>query len=58
MPNALDRSSAHSIMWMHQLYVAGGASGSATMVAVFVLVLVCCGFASLVSSLYVENGTK
>jgi hypothetical protein len=38
--NALDGSSAHSIVWNHQLHIAGFASDSTTMVAVFVAVVV------------------
>jgi hypothetical protein len=41
--NALDGLPTHSIVWIHQIHVAGGASGSATMVVVFVPVFVCCG---------------
>ncbi len=41
-PN-LDGSLAHSIVQNHQLQVAGGASGLATMVVVLVAVVVVCG---------------
>jgi hypothetical protein len=51
--NALDGLSAHSIIWIHHIHVAGGASGPATMVAV------CCGCCRTDSSLsYVQTGTK
>ncbi len=36
----MDGSPARSIVWDHQLHVAGGASGLATMVAVFLEVVV------------------
>jgi hypothetical protein len=39
-PNLSARSPVHWIVWIDQILVAGGASGSATMVAVFVAV--CC----------------
>ncbi len=39
-PNTMDGSTACSIVWDHQLRVAGGASGLATMVAVFLEVVV------------------
>jgi hypothetical protein len=46
-PNILDGSPARSIVPNHQLHVAGEEGGSATMVAVFLPVLlpvlVCCG---------------
>ncbi len=38
--NALDGSPAHSIVWIHQILVAGVTSSSLTMVAVFAAV--CC----------------
>ena len=57
--NALDGSSAHLIIWIHHIHVAGGASGPATMIAVFVLVFVCCGCCRMdSSSLYVEKQYK
>ncbi len=42
LPNTMDGSPARWIMWIHQhqLHVAGGVSGSATMVAVFLEVVV------------------
>ncbi len=40
LANALDGSPARSIVWIHHILIAGVASGSATMVAVFVSV--CC----------------
>ena len=36
----MDESTARSIVWDHQLHVAGGASGLATMAAVFLEVVV------------------
>jgi hypothetical protein len=49
LPNTMDGSPARSIVWIHQLHVAGEEGGSATMVAVF-LPVCCCVFA-LVASL-------
>jgi hypothetical protein len=40
LPNALDGSPTHLIVRNNQLHVAGGVSGSATMVTVFVAVVV------------------
>jgi hypothetical protein len=40
LPNPSARSPVHWIVWIDQILVAGGTSGSATMVAVFVAV--CC----------------
>jgi hypothetical protein len=40
-PNTMDGSPASWIVWIHQLHVAGEKGGSATMVAVFLPVLVC-----------------
>jgi hypothetical protein len=46
-------------VWIHQIQAAGGTGGSITMVAVFSLLVVCCGWSHDVkSSSYVENGTK
>ena len=42
-PVTMDGSPARSIVPNHQLHVAGEEGGSATMVAVFLPVLVCCG---------------
>jgi hypothetical protein len=38
--NTTDESTARSIVWDHKLHVAGGASGLATMVVVFLEVVV------------------
>ncbi len=48
--NALDGLPTHLVVWMHQNSVAGGASGSTTMVTVFVPVFVCCSCCLTVSS--------
>ena len=45
-PNTMDGSPARWIALIHQLHVAGEEGGSATMVAVFLPVLVCCGWLS------------
>ncbi len=42
----MDGSPAHWIVLIHQLHVGGEEGGSATMVAVFLPVLVCCGWLS------------
>ena len=42
-PNTMDGSPARWIALVHQLHIAGVEGGSATMVAVFLPVLVCCG---------------
>jgi hypothetical protein len=45
--------------WIHQIHTTEGASGSITMVVVFVGCLCCCGLTcDVTSSLYVKNGTK
>ncbi len=45
-PNTMDGSAARWIVWIHQLHLAGEEGDLATMVAVFLLVLVCCGWLS------------
>jgi hypothetical protein len=54
------RKAAHPLGGMdHRIHAAGGASGSITMVVVFVGCLCCCGWTrDVMSSLYVKNGTK
>ena len=42
-PDTMDGSPARSIALIPHLHVAGEEGGSATMVAVFLPVLVCCG---------------
>jgi hypothetical protein len=42
-PNIMDGSPVRWIVLIHQLHVAGVEGGSATMVAVFLPILVCCG---------------
>jgi hypothetical protein len=45
--------------WYHQIHAAEGASGSITMVVVFVGYLCCCGWTRDVTRpSYVKNGTK
>ncbi len=45
-PNTMDGSPACWIALIHQLHITGEEGGSATMVAVFLPVLVCCGWLS------------
>jgi hypothetical protein len=53
------RPPARQAAWIHQIHAAGGASGSITMVVVFVGCLRCCGWTcDVTSSLYVKNGIK
>ncbi len=53
------RPPATWMSWNHQIHAAGGASGSITMVVVFVGCLCCCGWTrDVTSSSYVKNGTK
>jgi len=59
--NTMDGLPARSIALIHQLHVAGEEGGSATMVAVFLPVLVCCGWLShlfelVVCRKMVQNG--
>jgi hypothetical protein len=46
LPDTMDRSPARWIALIHQLHIAGEEGGSTTMVAVFLPVLVCCGWLS------------
>jgi hypothetical protein len=62
-PDTMDGSPARSIALIHQLHVAGEEGGSATMVAVFLLVLpvgvvLCLSSRDVTRSLYVAVGTK
>ncbi len=59
-PNTMDGLPAHWIALIHQLHVAGEEGGLATMVTVFLPVLVCCGWLSHISSSssYVEKWYK
>jgi hypothetical protein len=53
------KADATRTAWNHQIHTGGGASGSITMVVVFVGCLCCCGWnRDVTSSLYVKNGTK
>jgi hypothetical protein len=53
------KAARHSGVWIHRIPTAGGASGSITMVVVFVGCLCCCGLTrDVMSSSYVKNGTK
>ncbi len=45
-PNTMDGSPTRWIALIHQLHIAGKEGGLATMVAVFLPVLVCCGWLS------------
>ncbi len=56
-PNTMDGSPACWIALIHQLHVAGEEGGSATMVAVFLPVLVCCGWLSHLFELVVCRKT-
>jgi hypothetical protein len=48
-----------SAAWIHLIHATGGASGSITMVVVFVGCLCCCGWTrDVTSSSYVKYGTK
>jgi hypothetical protein len=59
LENICARPPATRTLWNHQIHAAGGASGSITMVVVFVGCLCCCGWTrDIASSLYVKNGTK
>jgi hypothetical protein len=60
-PDTMDGSPARWIALIHQLHIAGEEGGSATMVAVFLPVLVCCGwllhlFELVVCRKMVQNG--
>jgi hypothetical protein len=45
--------------WIHRIHTAGGASGSITMVVMFVVCLCCCRWThDVMSSSYVKNSTK
>jgi hypothetical protein len=45
--------------WNHQIHAAGEASGSTTMVVMFVVCLCCYGWTrDVTSSTHVKNGTK
>jgi hypothetical protein len=45
--------------WIHQIHAAGGMGGSTTMVAVFIGLVVFCGWTrDITSSSNVKNGTK
>jgi hypothetical protein len=45
--------------WIHHIHAAGGTGSSNTMVAVFIGLVVCCGWSrDVTSSSYVKNGTK
>jgi hypothetical protein len=62
-PDTMDRSPARSIALIHQLHVAGEEGGSATMVAVFLLVLpvgvvLCLSSRDVTRMSYVAVGTK
>ncbi len=46
LSNTMDGSPARWIAFIHQLHVAGEEGGSATIVAVFLPLLVCCGWLS------------
>ncbi len=47
------------VAWYHQIHAAGGASGSITMVVVFVDCLCCCGLTcDITKPWYVKIGTK
>jgi hypothetical protein len=47
------------VAWIHRIHAAGGASGSITMVEMFVACLCCCGWTcDVTSSLHEKNGTK
>jgi hypothetical protein len=53
------RLPTHQAVWIHQIHAVGGASGSITVVVVFVGCLCCCGMThDVTSSSYVKNGTK
>jgi hypothetical protein len=46
-------------VWIHQIHAAGGMGGSATMVAVFIGLVVCCGWScDVTSSSYEKLGQK
>jgi hypothetical protein len=50
---------ATQAVWIHRIQATGGASGSITMVVIFVVCLYCCGWTrDIMSSLYVKPGTK
>ena len=45
--------------WIHQIHAAGGTAGSTTMAAVFIGLVVCCGWSrDVTGSLFVKNCTK
>jgi hypothetical protein len=47
------------VVCIHQIHTAGGTGGSTTMVAVFIGLVVCCGWScDVTSSLYVKKCTK
>jgi hypothetical protein len=48
--NICARPPARQAAWIHQIHAAGGASGSITMVVVFVGCLCCCGWTRDVTS--------
>ncbi len=59
LENICARPPATRMLWIHWIHAAGGASGSITMVVVFVGCLCCCGWTRDVpSSSYVKNGTN
>jgi hypothetical protein len=59
LDNICARPPAPRAAWNHQIHTAGGASGSTTMVVMFVVCVYCCGWTcDVTSSTYVKNGTK
>ncbi len=59
LKNECARPPATPTVWIHQIHAAGGASGSITMVVVFVGCLCCCGWTrDVTSSSYVKKWYK
>jgi hypothetical protein len=55
----MSKAAATLAVWIYQIHAAGGASGSITMVLVFVGCFCCCGWTrDVTSSSYVKNDTK
>jgi hypothetical protein len=60
---ALEQTSARppnpQVAWIHQIHAAGGTGSSTTMVAVFIGLIVGCGWScDIISSSYVKNGME
>ncbi len=53
------RPPSPQVEWIHQIHTAAEKGGSTTMVAVFIGLVVCCGWTrDITSSSYAKNGTK